>query len=295
MRRIKYRTLGILLIVIIAAGFAPRRIDYRRGIRNNVCKELKGNVLVYYVFVDSDETIPWTEFDIRTTIDSMETAIRWLENEASKRGISLNIIQDYFIGKEYSTIKRDLPSGSVENSLNTPNLNRGTKSINEWADYIAKKVGYSIDINEKDGIPEIRNPNNKERLLAYLRDEKQVESVALIFMVNNYFKKDISVSLNTLTDNDVEFSVVSYKYPSVMVHNILHLFGAADLYKTVYRRQTHKIEFARETFPDDVMQNPNEINLKAMEIGELTEYLIGWRKEINPKYSPLLTDKVVNF
>ncbi len=112
-------------------------------------------------------------------------------------------------------------------------LRKGLEELNTWGDNIAKRVGSTYVMPEKDGIPEIKNPRNKERLVAFLRDDHAVESVALLYLLNNYFRIDISVQVNTFDTNDVEFAIVSYKYPSEIAHNFLHLFGAADLYKTL--------------------------------------------------------------
>jgi hypothetical protein len=285
----------LLVLLILPSGYSGRRIDYRRGIHNNVCKTLENNVLVYCIFVDSKETSPWTEFDIRTTIDSIQVAIRWLEDQARLNGISLNIITDYYIGEEYSTIKRALPMGSVVKSISEPNLRKGMEALNLWADNIARKAGSNFNITEKDGIPEVENPRNKERLVAFLRDSKQVESVALLYMVNNYFRNDISISVNTLNTYDVEFAIVSYKYPSVIAQSILHLFGAADLYKTYYRKNEKKILVGSEYFPDDIMQDVYARNISSLEIGEFTQYLIGWKKKLEADYHTLLTDRIANF
>ena len=289
------RLLLIVLILVLQSGFSVKRIDYRDGIQNNVCKALKDNVLVYFIFIDTKETSPWTEFDIRTTIDSMELAIRWLEEQAKVHGISLNIITDYYIGNEFTTIRKNLPAGNVITSATQPNFKTGLNELNKWADNIAKKAGEEINIVEKDGIPEIKNPKNKERLVAHLRDERQVESVALLYMVNNYYRDDISLTVNHLDNEDVEFAIVSYKYSAVIAQNILNLFGAADLNKTLYRRNDKKIKLAKEFFPDDIMQDAYAQNINELKIGEFTQYLIGWKPSLAPKYYHLLTDKIVNY
>ena len=289
------RLVFFIVLMIIPTGYSFKRIDYRKGIQNNVCKVLQNNVLIYFIFVDSKDTSPWTEFDIRSTIDSISVAIKWIESQARQNDISLNIITDHYIGEDYTTIKKSLPMGSVIKSISEPNFNKGLASLNMWADNIARKAGTSFNIMEKDGLPEIKNPKNKERLVAFLRDTKQVESVALIYMVNNYFRNDISISVNTMNTHDVEFAIVSYKYPSIIARNILHLFGAADLCKTQYRRNEKKIAVAGKYFPDDIMQDVYAKNLNKLEVGKFTQYLIGWKQRLEPEYQPLLTDKIVNF
>jgi hypothetical protein len=287
--------LSLILVLLINASFGIDRIDYRNGMYKNVCKDLKNNVLVYFIFVDSRATAPWTEFDIQSTIDSMNTAVKWIEEQASANNIQLNIISDYYIGLEYATVRRDLPYETVMKSVVTPSFNRGLDELNRWADNIAKRVGTEVHITDKDGIPEIRNPKNKERLAAFLRDEKQVESVAMLYMVNNYYRDDISLVVNHLDTEDIEFAIVSYKYPAIIVQNILNLFGAADLSKTLYRRNEKKVKLAKEFFPRDIMQDVYAKSLKDLEIGEYTRYLIGWTDRLDPKYQSLLMDNIVNY
>lgn len=284
-----------LFVIILFTGFNLKRIDYRDGMYMNVCKDLRSNVLVYFIFVDTKTTAPWTEFDIQSTLDSMEVAIQWIEDQAHENNIQLNIISDYFIGKEYTTIRKNLSNETVMRSATTPSFSKGLGELNKWADNIAKRVGTEVNITEKDGIPEIKNPNNKERLVAHLRDEKRVERVALLYMVNNYYRDDISISVNHLDTEDVEFSIVSYKYPAIIAQNILNLFGAADLSKTLYRRNEKKIKLAQEYFPNDIMQDVYAKTVTSLEIGAYTKFLLGWNTQLDSKYHTLLTDKIVNF
>lgn len=285
---------GILFIAVltmIPSSFSLKRIDYRESRNKNVCKYLKGDVLLYFVFVDNKESAPWTEFDIRTTLDSIATAVKWLHKQAAAAGIPLHIKTDYYIGKEYSTVSRNLTHATVSKTIDKLGLKKGLEELNTWGDNVAKRVGSAYVMPEKDGIPEIKNPKNKERLVAFLRDDHAVESVALLFFLNNYFRVDISLQVNTFDTNDIEFGIVSYKYPSEIAHNFLHLFGAADLYKTPFRKSERKIRLAKNEFPDDIMQDPYGRDIESMFIGPLTRYLIGWTDSLDPIYTDLLTDR----
>jgi hypothetical protein len=279
-----------VFFLLLPSGYSLKKMDYRDARLKNVCKDLRGNALLYFIFVDNRATVPWTEFDIQSTIDSVRVAINWLHTQAKKNDVDLNIISDFYIGKEFTTITKNLPSGTVKRSITEPNMKKGSALINIWADGIAKVAGSSLPIHEKDGLPEIQNPRNKERLVAYLRDENNVESVALFFMVNNYYKSDISIQMNTTNTEDVEFAIVSYKYPSEIAHNLLHLYGAADMYKTIYRQNSKKIKFLESEFPDEIMQDPYGKNIWDLEISEYTKYLIGWTNMIDNKYESYLTD-----
>lgn len=287
--------LGILLLLMVSATSSVYRLDFRQAMHKNVCKDLKDNVLVYFIFVDTKTTSPWTEFDIHSTLDSIQTALKWLEQKAEENNVLLHFKTDYYIGDTYSTISKNLPEGSVEATALSPTLRKGIPKLNNWADYIARKAGSSLYIPAKDGIPAIKAPKNKERFVAVLRDQFQVESVALLYLVNNYYRTDISLPVNIFSSEDVEFSIISYKYPSEIAHNILHLFGAADLYKTPYRRSGKAIKMAQQEFPDDIMQDPYAKRLDDLEIGEYTRYLIGWNELIDPKYEKLFYDRWVSF
>lgn len=284
----------LILLSFLTMGYRPKRIDYRDGRYKNVCKDLKNNVLLYFIFIDSKETTPWTHYDIQSTIDSVRVATQWLQKQAETENVHLNIISDYYIGDDYTTIRRNLPEGNVYKSITQPSLRKGIKNLNKWADRVARIAGSSMPVREIDGIPGITPPANKERLIAYLRDRNQVESVALLFFVNNYFKSDISVQINTMNTRDMEFAIVSYKYPSEIAHNFLHLYGAADLYNTPYRRNKSKIRKLQEEFPYDIMQDPYAKNIWELEMGDYTKYLIGWSNELDKNYEPLLTDRIMN-
>ncbi len=283
------------LIMIVLAGYKVNRVDYREAMFKNVCKDLKGDVLLYFMFIDSRYTTPWTEFDIQSTIDSIRAAINWLHLQARENNVSLNIIADFYIGPEYTTIRRNLPEATVYESLTEPNPERVKENMKRWSDGVAKIVGESVTLRKKDGIPEVKPPRNKERLVAFLRDENKVESVALFYLVNNYYKSDISIPMNTYNTEDVEYAIVSYKYPSEIAHNFLHLYGAADMYQTILRRNAKNIEELARRFPDEVMQDPYGKKLNELEISDLTKYLIGWNDRLDPESQHLMKDKRFKF
>lgn len=287
--------LALFGLCIIPTSYSIKKMDFRDARLNNVCKDLSGEALLYFVFVDNTQAAPWTEFDMRSTIDSIRIAIDWLHAQARKENIELNIKADFYIGKEFTTVRKNLPEKSIYESLTSPNIKNGMVTMNKWADGIAKVIGGALPIHTKDGLPEIKNPHNKERLVAYLRDENYAESVALFFLLNNYFKQDISVTLNTYNTNDVEFAIISYKYPSEIAHNFLHLYGAADMHETIYRKNVSKIKTLYQEFPDDIMQDPAGKNIWELNIGSYTKYLIGWTDSYDPKHESLFTDKFVNY
>ncbi|HEX2935368.1 MAG TPA: hypothetical protein VHO72_08440 [Bacteroidales bacterium] len=290
-----FRVFVVISLIWVVSGFSFEKLDYRAGMHKNVCKDLKHDILLYFIFVDSKTTAPWTEFDIKSTLDSVGVAVRWLLQQAQLNNIPLNIKTDYFIGNEYSTISRNLPGGTIEKTATMPNLKKGMQNLNDWADQIARKAGAKFNITQKDGIPEIKLPRNKERLIAFLRDEYKVESVALIYFVNNYFKADISIAMNTLSSEDIEYAIVSYKYPAEIAHNFLHLYGAADMYPTLFRRNEKKARELARMYPNEIMLDPYARKISDLTISEYTKYLIGWTDSADLRMEPYFTDKHKNF
>ena len=282
--------LAFLFLLIFPSSSPVRRLDFREARLKNVCKDLKGDALLYFVFIDTKTTAPWTEFDIQSTIDSVRTAINWIHSKAREDKIQLNIVADFYIGAEYTTIYRNLPGGTVYESMTQPNPRKAIENVNRWANGAAKIAGKAVTLRNKDGIPDVKSPTTAERLIAFLRDENNVESVGLFFFVNNYYRTDISIPVNTFDSDDVEYAIVSYKYASDIAHNLLHLYGAADLHETIYRRDQRKVKMLKSRYPNDIMQDPYGISISDMDLGEYTKYLIGWYNELDPSLESLMSD-----
>ena len=286
---------AFLFLLIFPSSTSLRRLDFREARLKNVCKDLKGDALLYFMFIDTKTTTPWTEFDIQSTIDSVRTAITWIHSKAREEQIQLNIVADFYIGEEFTTISRNLPGGTVYQSMTDPSPGKAIENINRWANGAAKIAGKAVTLRSKDGIPEVKSPASTERLIAFLRDENNVESVGLIFFVNNYFRSDISIPVNTFHTDEVEYAIVSYKYASDIAHNLLHLYGAADLHETIYRRDAKKIKILKSLYPNDIMQDPYGISISDMDLGDYTKYLIGWTNEITPSLESLMSDKLIRY
>jgi hypothetical protein len=136
-------------------------------------------------------------------------------------------------------------------------------------------------------------PSNTERLIARVRDIHQLDDVALFYFVNNYYQEDASVVLHSAAIDKIEYGVQSYKRPSVIAHEFLHLFGALDLYITPFDSKSSarkRKEFAMKEFPDEIMAFAYR-ELDSLQISPLTEYLVGWRPQLDDRYVRMITGK----
>lgn len=262
------------------------------GKNMNVCKELLGKVVIYSIFVDTKQALPWTEFDITSTQDSIARAADWLMAEAKKRKIDLDIQLAYHENKNVMPIAMNLPKSSLCHVMSTPRSKSGKHIIDSWSNKIAKQAGMSLP---KDTSRVIKTKNvisERERLVAKLRDIYKTDNVVILYFVNNYFKEELSVSLYTNTSLFTEFSIISFKNPAVIAHEVLHLFGATDLYPiAVKSRKGYSYAYDYETlnkdFPNEIMYVQHKQINKLM-ISPITEYLVGWSKSLDNCYSRLL-------
>ncbi|MFC2138365.1 hypothetical protein ACFLTE_09340 [Bacteroidota bacterium] len=291
------KTIYLLLLVFTSScniifHSQNKNIPYHLpSINNNVCKKLKGDVLVYGIFVDTKFTYPWTEHDIVTTIDSIERALSWIENKACENCIDLAIDFVYHSNNGIIPISQNLSKKSLSATVFTS----GVKTIDRWADKISKEASSSLG-NDSSKLTKTKIKSaNREKLIARLRDIYKVDNVALIFFVNNYFTDDFSFAFHTNEDYNIEYSIVSYKNPAVIAHEFLHLFGAIDLYITPFdknRKVKKKKAFAMKEFPDEIMAFTHR-KIDTLNISPFTQYAIGWTRSLDDKYKEMLFGKKI--
>jgi len=272
---IKNRLLLFLFIVptIVLMAFNPgeKDVDKIFGRDHNVCKKLYGKVLVYMVFVETGDSSPWTDFDLNSTVDSVKMAINWLNETAKKNGKDLKINFNTQVDDTMKIVKQKL-GGQIVDLIDSKD---GIDKIDKWSNKIIK-----VKTGEK----------NRLKLITKIRNEFNIESVALIFMVNYYYKEDFIFSFNTTSNEDIEYSIMSTKKPNLIAQDILNLFGAPYLYyhpSTVNKRDTKQLN---KIFYNDVMANTNA-DLRKLELGEITRYFIGWTDTLNEEYEKMVKEK----
>ena len=259
------------------------------SVRSNVCKALEKKTILYAVFVDSDATHPWSEYDIQSTLDSINVSIEWMEKQAKKNGIALDIQLE--IGKNESKknvipFKEAFKYKTLSNTLfNDRNLMKGIKLVDAWSNNLAKDVARNLPEENTTVILTKNKLNNRERLIAKLRNQYCTDNIALIYFINNYFEDELSVAFHTENDTETEYAIVSDKNPAVIAHEFLHLFGAWDLYISPFERKIFakiKKRKAMAKYPNEIMAFTHK-NIDSLSISPLTKYLIGWESKLEKK------------
>lgn len=241
---------------------------------NNSCKILQDTVVLYAIFVDSKLTKPWTKYDLKTTLDSINKAARWLEQQARDNGKNITVKVIHPEGKDGMVpIKGELFRRTFSGLMRE----KGIEYVDKWADKVAMKAHQTLPDEQSPEVATLNKPKDRERLIARLRDIHNTESVALMFFVNNYYQQDLSVTLysgSKSPTNPMEYAVISFKEPGTIAHEFLHLFGGIDLY------YWHQRKYLEEYLGDAVMAFPHQ-NLTKANMSTITQYLVGWSNELD--------------
>jgi hypothetical protein len=298
----KYKIFALSIFLFISCNnhyfiFTGKNYDpinvHLASVDNNVCKRLSGAIVIYAIFVDTKESKPWSEYDITSTLDSLQKAVEWINEKAKEnnRFVSIEIV--HHSNHDKIPITGDLPKKTLSATLFQPNFSTALKSIHKWSDKIAATAGKSLPADTSKIITTKNTLADKERLIARLRDIYKTDNVALMYFINNYYKDEISLALNTNSQMDIEYSIVSFKKPTVIAHEFLHLFGAWDLYISPFettKEQKKRKEFAMKEFPNEIMAFAYR-DIDSLEISPFTRYCIGWEKSLDKRYADMILGK----
>lgn len=197
-------------------------------------KKLVGDVAVLVYFVNDSESA-WTEFAKRKFKETNRAALQLIVRTARSRGVDLKMRISY---REASAT-----------GICTPH------NYYLW----------SKDIVAKGGIPNI--PAYQQKYEAVNR----CTEVPILFVLNKDFRSG-AVAVDWEARMQGEMSIISSKAGKhTIVHELLHQFGAMDLY---YPKEVD--DLIRNMRYESVMSTAD-----SLYIDSLTSYLIGWTDEID--------------
>ncbi len=160
---------------------------------------------------------------------------------------------------------------------------------------------FFVDNYETIYLEKVRRGDYPKRTIAKVMDELGYTDLD-DFLKRNYFdfkvqklklllfvkSLDRSHAYNSFSNSDLDISVVYCQHSNGMVtdhyvisHEVLHQFGAWDLYHG--QSQTLKnAEKAKEIFPNSIMANT--FFNKNLNVDELTAWRVGWHYEMGDEY-----------
>ncbi len=241
-------------------------------------KALTGKNIIISVFMDDSESTMDTQTESEILNNTREAA-DWLEAEAQKRGITAQIIT----GKEdHNLILRYKYSGTItDTDYNYDDilLMLKTLKIDSLYSTITEEYGEA-------NIAVILFLNKPGRSFSLFSDSAAMPENLLAGEPNpidfRYFDVCVLFAYQVYTENVYN--------PYIIAHELLHLYGAVDLYYKYSGNlqndamQAEKSIIAKRVLPNEIMYHHTPPN----EISDLTAYLIGWEETVPIKYAYLL-------
>ena len=232
--------------------------------RAGSASELIGNVYTLNCFISEEGGNTWTPEEKQQVLEKQREAFAWIKQQALAYQVDVNFDANGNFG-----LKEDIKMPVVE---------RGTASGKEPVDWVSRvlyKVGYK---STQDFVKWVeKNTNTKQiQVIIYAKGKGNGYAMASSTEMNKelYF---------------VEGAILYEKYnnggdlaASSIAHEILHLYGAWDLYKT-FSQSAENEKRARERFPNSIMLRTS-YKINELEIDELSAWLIGWNKSSKKWY-----------
>jgi len=219
-------------------------------------KKLEGTVGLTLVFV-SDATSDWTAAERREMRQKLRTGERWLEAYAREYSIPLNFRNKVILGGRNLKLAR-LPAG----------IRSGHEDVT-LVSTLAQTLG-------------------KDLPQAFLRTRPDQQAV-LIFLKRDGASYAIPQEQGLDSQYDVEGIVLYQAFDSTtpncascIAHEILHIFGAWDLYAT-FQTTMEQEEQAKRMYPNSIMLRTS-YDIEELTIDPITCWRIGWCTQPDQAY-----------
>ena len=227
-----------------------------------VCKNLAEDARVIVLFLNDDES-SWNIRDMKDYLtDAVEPALSFLEETAIEYGVQLSLDYSYYVDNEdapvsitYTGIIRD---GDSE-SLNPDILEQSATALgfaSKW------------DMLEQD------------------RQDAGIEQIAYLVCAN---KNGRSYASCVMGLEGTEYMMLYNQIPQKwsrrngVVHELLHMFGAEDLYSG-NGKNANREKLAKQLNRYDVMLEA-KWHFKGNVVGPFTAYCIGWLDNLPEEYN----------
>lgn len=224
-----------------------------------VNKELRGEVSVQVFFVDDDES-EWDSESISLFLDGpIKEGLQFLEKQAGRYGVELKFKTQYHATTVSGEKDKLRYKGTVLDGSD------GTHT-HDMIEQIADNFGY---YSTKEFYNSFKALSGGEVIFAAIvnRDGTSTARNQLSDYGDDYVEHTIIFANNLHSDAEIG---KNSPRASTVAHEILHLFGAPDLYieKATERYTLYK-------YPNDIMLLDTR-NLGRLEVSEFTAYTVGW-------------------
>lgn len=235
---------------------------------------LEGKSVVISIFVN-DSNSRWTSRAKKEVNRKVNIAAKYIGNQAKKYGKNVELVTDIYknrkLGYTFTTKMK---------------VNDSNQKQDKLYEKVVKYIDRNIDLEA-------------------IRGEYGTDSVGFFFHIN---KTGVSSTLvHFAQEGEESFYECSSVFTrcggqaegaSTYAHELLHQFGARDLYETSLPDGITKsfVSYIERKFPNDIMFSTYTLNGKQLkyriknDISRVTAYFLGWKKSIPEQKTYPLTD-----
>ena len=237
-------------------------------IRRNsgACKNLTRDVRVLLVFVNDNES-SWSRQEMsRFTSDLVDPALEYIEYHAAQYGYSISVDDCTFMddGGNTKVLQFD---GTVTDG-------------NDSMSYLAPMDMLRL-VRDTFGL------SNDAEILEIVRSHYGTEQVAVIFCLNKPGRSFANAQTSNTDTLESVLLYTSYKgadsRASVVAHELMHLFGAEDMYAEDGNRE-NRYAMAKQMHPDEIFCG-EQWNLYDNTVSSFTAYAVGWLDKLPAEYA----------
>lgn len=261
--RMTFSVAIVLYFLAIPRGFAQgvpaKLMKSNQPSKRNVgsAAVMSGRIHVYHIFA-SDLNSTWDTVERDAVLTRMQEAYVFIQRQSRRHHIELSFSDEIARPVSYQGV---LPTGTFANP--------------KWTQQIIKET-----CNEEDSLSlteKLKRQTNADNVVICVHVDKPALSYNLAYYAN--------VAAEFAAERMVCFSQYPDTRPTAAAtyaHEILHLFGAGDLYFP-YDQDEDRKQIAKRLFPNDVMFRV-DYNLSRLNVGPFTAYRIGWRQSLDPEH-----------
>ena len=243
----------LILFTFQVNGIAQPNDSWKAG----SAYQLFGQSNTVYCFIETADN-PWTETEKKASLLALQEAQSWLVQQANRWNTALSF-KNHALASE---------------AIVVPAISKGTGSGTErvdWVQQIVCELGYR---NAKHAYKHLRRKFGNKNIQLIIFARADGTSYAMRFAKGMRKKKFF---LEGILLYQQYSNASAMPTAAVIAHELLHLYGAWDLY-TTYAQTADRHAKAIELYPNDIMLRV-DFRLETLQIDQLTAWLIGWNKQ----------------
>ncbi|MBR2712532.1 MAG: hypothetical protein IKE73_02360 [Bacilli bacterium] len=242
---LKYAILLVLLLFItnVNAITIPRNNNYKYGYSN----KMEGNTIIVSIFT-SDINNKFDDGNKKMIFDNLRNSTNYLTNEVDKYNKKINFIYNKSDLNYYANFNINI----VDNDVNLYKIQ---------SDWIRKNI-------------------NIDRISYKYR----ANNIVFLFFIDTNYDNDVvpwTISKNKYNNIKIEYSNIYLKFDnidtlsSIYVHEIMHQFGAHDLYNENMYINNNYVSYLNGINSNDIMYKITDSNEIVNDFSEIDAYYVG--------------------